>query len=322
MDESQAKLARLFMPYAMDRLEAIKENSTKFVHYTSAFAATQIIQNEEIWLRNARVMNDFSEVQHGETCLAESWNDEKVGGRLRDLLNKIQDDLAVKFADSFFPHSNDRLMQSFLLSVSEHGNPGPAEEKYGRLSMWRAYGGDTSVALIFNKSRFMSEEVNLQTFLSPVLYADAEGFKEEFVRLVNGLEAKLDSLKALGSETVLRYLYWAFHFASLSTKHPGFSEEREWRVIYSPSLFGKSPIMKEEIETIGRVPQKVIKLPLNADATSGYAGYPIKEILEEIIVGPTGTNSSIYDSLVTLLKQKDVDDAWSKVRTSDIPLRR
>ncbi|MEP2031043.1 MAG: hypothetical protein ABJI96_20280 [Paracoccaceae bacterium] len=52
MDEVQAKLARLFMPYAMDRLEAVKKNNIKFAHYTSAFAATQIIGKKEVWLRN------------------------------------------------------------------------------------------------------------------------------------------------------------------------------------------------------------------------------------------------------------------------------
>jgi len=322
MDESQAKLARLFMPYAMGKLEAVKENSTKFAHYTSAFTATQIIQSEEVWLRNARVMNDFSEVEHGEKCLAESWKDKEVGRRLRNLLNEIEDGLADEFANEFVSHSNERINQSFLMSFNEHGNPEIAEEKYGRLSMCRAYGGDTSVALIFNNSLYLSEEVNLQAFLSPVLYADHEGFKKEFVKLVEGLEAEIDLLQKLGWKTVSKYLSRAFHFASLSTKHPGFSEERVWRVIYSPTHFDKSPIMKEEIETIGGVSQKAIKLPLNAGATSGYAGYPVKEILEEIIVGPTGASSSISESLAMLLEQKRVDDAWSKVRTSDIPLRR
>ena len=69
MDDDQMELAELSTLYAMSKLEAAKENDVKFVHYTSAFAATQIIQNEEVWLRNALVMNDFSEVQHGETCL-------------------------------------------------------------------------------------------------------------------------------------------------------------------------------------------------------------------------------------------------------------
>ncbi|WP_170553380.1 DUF2971 domain-containing protein [Ruegeria atlantica] len=322
MDELQAKLARLFMPYAMDRVEAVEAENTKFVHYTSAFAATQIIKNEEVWLRNALVMNDFSEVQHGEMCLAESWKDEEVGGRLRTLLSELADDLADRLAETFDSHSTERTVQSFLMSVSEHGNPDIAEEKYGRLSMWRAYGGDTNVALIFNNSPFRSEEVKLQAFSSPVLYADYDGFKEEFVRLVKGLEAEFDLLNEIGPDEVFKQLYWAFHMASLSTKHPGFSEEREWRVIYSPTLFGRSPIMKEEIETIGGVPQKVIKLPLKADATTGYSGYAVKEILEEIIVGPTETSWPIYESLAMLLDENGVDDAWGKVRRSDIPLRR
>lgn len=277
------------MPYAMDKLDDIERSGTNFVHYTSAYAATQIVKNEEVWLRNAVVMNDFSEVQHGEKCLAQSWKDETVGGRLRALLDQLTDDLADRIASTFDSHSNERTVQSFLMSVSEHGNADKSEEKYGRLSMWRAYGGDTNVALVFKNSPFTSEEVNLQAFSSPVLYKDPDGFKEEFLRLVEGLEAAFDFLKEIGPEEVFNQLYWAFHMASLSTKHPGFSEEREWRVIYSPTLFGRSPLMKEEIETIGGVPQKVIKLPLKSDAASGYSGYALGEILEEIIIGPTDT---------------------------------
>lgn len=322
MDDAQKKLAKLFMPYAMSKLETAKENDTKFVHYTSAFAATQIIQNEEVWLRNALVMNDFSEVQHGETCLAGSWKDEEVGGRLRTLLNELEAGLADSFANKFDAHTDERNVQSFLMSVSEHGNPETAEDKYGRLSMWRAYGGDTNVALVFNNSPFFSEDVKLQAFSSPVLYADHDAFKEHFLQLVKGLEEEFDLLCKLGSETVIRYLYWAFHMASLSTKHPGFAEEREWRIIYSPTLFGQSALMKEDIETIGGVPQKVVKLPLKADTESGYTGFAIAEILEEVIVGPTETVWPIQESLAILLEQNGVPDAWERVRRSDIPLRR
>ena len=80
--------------------------------------------------------------------------------------------------------------------------------------------------------------------------------------------------------------------------------------------------MKEEIETIGGVPQMVIKLPLKADAATGYSGYAVKEILEEIIVGPTETSWPIYESLAMLLEENGVDDAWGKVRRSDNHLRR
>lgn len=322
MDDAQKKLANLFMPYALSKMEAVKENKTKFVHYTSAFAATEVIKNEEVWLRNALVMNDFSEVQHGETCLAESWKDEEVGGRLRTLLNDLEAGLADQFAKSFDAHTDERNVQSFLMSVSEHGNPETAEDKYGRLSMWRAYGGDTNVALVFNNSAFFSEDVKLKAFSSPVLYADHDAFKEHFLQLVSGLEEEFNLLRALGSETVVQHLYWAFHLASLSTKHPGFAEEKEWRVIYSPTLLGQSTLMKEDIETIGGVPQKVVKLPLKADAASGYTGFAIAEILEEVIVGPTETAWPIQESLAILLEKNGVPDAWGKVRRSNIPLRK
>lgn len=322
MDEVEEKLDRLFMPFVMKKLEAVKEANTRFVHYTSAFAATEIIKNEEFWLRNSLVMNDFSEVQHGETCLVKSWKDAAVGGRLKKLLHQIDGRLVDRLTETFDGDKTQRNLQSFLLSVSEHGSSDSAEDKYGRLSMWRAYGGDTNVALVFNNSPFLSEEVSLKAYSSPVLYADCNGFKEHFVALVEGLEAEIETLKSLRPDVVFDNLYWAFHMASLSTKHPGFSEEKEWRVIYSPTLFGRSPLMREEIETVEGVPQKVIKLPLKADEASGYSGYSVAEILEEIIIGPTETSWPIYESLAMLLEQNGVKDARKKVRRSNIPLRR
>ncbi|WP_122073321.1 DUF2971 domain-containing protein [Pseudophaeobacter sp. EL27] len=322
MDETQRKLAKLFMPHAMGKMEAIQANKTRFSHYTSAYAATQIIKHEEVWLRNAQAMNDFSEVRHGEICLAQSWNDPNVGGRLRNLLNSLDDDLSKRFQEVFDSHSNHRKFQSFLLSVSEHDDLSSGENYHGRLSMWRAYGGDTNVALVFNNTPFMSEDGGLQAVSSPVLYTDPNGFKEPFVELIQGLENEMPLLESLGAEEVFKYLYWAFHMASLSVKHPGFSEEKEWRVVYSPSLYGRSPLMKEEVENIAGVPQKIIKLPLKPNVQSGFEGFAISEVLEEIIIGPTETPGLIKEALALLLEERGVPNASDRIRISDIPLRR
>lgn len=121
MDKHQKKITSLFMPHAMERLDELEKNEINFAHYTSAFAAIQIIENEEIWMRNAMVMNDFMEVRHGQDCIVASWHDAAIGGRLRKLLGNLDGDLEKSISDAFDANFDERAFQSYLLSVSEHG---------------------------------------------------------------------------------------------------------------------------------------------------------------------------------------------------------
>lgn len=117
------------------------------------------------------------------------------------------------------------------------------------------------------------------------------------------------------------YVTNALHFAILSLKHPGFREEREWRVIHSPSLM-PSPRIRYDIETINGVPQRVYKLPLMNFPEEGLIGATLPELIEEIIIGPTATPWPIYEALASKLEAKGMQDAWRRVRISNIPLRR
>lgn len=123
-----------------------------------------------------------------------------------------------------------------MISVSEHGSDDVDEDRYGRLSMWRAYGGATNIAFVFNSAPFLRPSNALNAFTSPVLYKDIEGFKLDFLELVESLETAEDLLAALPPGELHGRVAEAFHNAVLSTKHPGFKEEREWRVIHSPTL--------------------------------------------------------------------------------------
>lgn len=308
-------------PYAMEKIEEAKNAKTRFSHYTSAYVATEIIERNEVWLRNALVMNDFSEVQHGHFCLSEAWKDQECGGRLRTILEGLKSGLADEVEAGFDQRRNDRSAQSYLVSISEHGNGTMDEDQYGRLSMWRAYGGENNVAFVFKNTPFLSESKALMAFTSPVLYADSVRFKKEFKRVVDNLETHRDLALAIGPDLVKQVIENAFHFAALSTKHPGFAEEREWRVIYSPTLW-KSDRIQCSVASVGGVPQRIYKIPLQNFPEDGFVGATLPELLDEIIIGPTENAFAIYDALVLKLEAAGVPKAWEKVRRSGIPLRR
>ena len=266
-------------------------------------------------------MNDFMEIRHGQNCLVEAWNGANGGAQLQVLLEELETGLSHKIENQFSRYRGERDLQSFLISVSEHGNSRDSEDKYGRLSMWRAYGGNTNVAFVFKNKPFIMGPEDLNAWSSPVLYQDADGFKDEFLTMVKGLEDSFEFLKTIDVREVEEWLVWAFHFATISTKHPGFAEEREWRIIHSPSMYPSSRI-DYSIETIRGVPQKVYKLPLKNVSNEGLTGATLPELIEKIIVGPTENPCQIREALALKLEEKGVSNAWEKVIISDIPLRK
>jgi hypothetical protein len=110
-------------------------------------------------------------------------------------------------------------------------------------------------------------------------------------------------------------------FAALSTKHPGFAEEKEWRVLYWPISQEPSLWIKNEIISLGGVPQLVYKLPLeNISSISLIAGIP--DLLDRIIIGPTQFPVALGLAFQKLLADAGVGDADKRISLSGIPLRR
>lgn len=314
-----------FFPYALQKLEDMKKNNTRFVHYTSAENAINIIDGKQVWLRNTNLMNDYREVQHGERCLIDSWNDDAVGGKLRAALNQILKGLSGKILQRHIDGERKRSLDTYMIAVSEHGNENSREDLYGRLSMWRAYGGNTNVAFVFKNDPFLKESDAVDAFTSPVLYADSDSFKPNFLQIVENIERNIGMLRFAGEDVVSHLMLTTMHFAALSTKHPGFSEEREWRVIYTPDFFErKSPksLLESKIVSLGGVPQRIFSLKLEDIPEEGFIGATLPELLVEIIIGPTQFPWPIYDALVEKLHKAGVADAESRVRVSNIPLRR
>lgn len=127
-------------------------------------------------------------------------------------------------------------------------------------------------------------------------------------------------VKCAIAEVLKNEIFNVFRFAVLCTKHPGFVEEREWRVIYLPR-FEHSERLIKEIVSIKGTPQMIHKIPLKNIPEEGLVGVEIPEIVDRIIIGPTKYPIAIYDAFVTLLGEAGVEDAKSRIFISDIPLR-
>jgi hypothetical protein len=321
MDDTQWALANIFQANALNRIGQCLDAGTRFVHYTTADKAMKLLSNREVWLRKSTRMNDFMEIEHGYNCLSKAWQKNKPNfvTQFEELFPGICGKIESHF-DGWFPSYRTG---TFIACVSEHDDdPAKNEDRMGRLSMWRAYGGTAGVAIVMKGGVFhrpVSSDA-LKAYTSPVVYLDVEGFNIEFVKLISAIESNLPLMKSIGEQHFLSLIAHAFRYATICTKHPGFLEEREWRVIYSPAV-GKSEIIKECIESIEGIPQKVCKLPLVDSPDKGLTDLELPKLIDRIIIGPSHSPFEIYEAMVELMNNAGIADAASKVFVSDIPLR-
>jgi hypothetical protein len=281
----------------------------------------KMLSNRSVWMRNARVMNDFSETQYGRDLLVAAYRG-PIGNRLRKCVSSVDPSICGAIEKLFDGWSPRFPELTYLVCVSEHDEQ--HENRIGRLSMWRAYGGPTSVALVLNNKPFLEPTDVLHAYTSPVLYADAAGFNAAFERMTANLEQAGPRLRELDREIIHDRLFNSFLFAALCTKHPGFREEREWRVIHTEQMHPSKNLVKE-VESVRGVPQFVYKIPLRnipgAPGEVGFYGAELNDLLDRIIIGPSDSGFVIRDAFIHLLSQAGIVDAQSKVFVSGIPLR-
>jgi hypothetical protein len=306
----------IFHPYAAEKYASMLKPGSRFVHYCSAEAAYHIIKSGKMRLRNATVMNDFMEIDHGLDCLVQAWRGpagERLKTAVEGLFPGLIDELGHRF-DGWAPYFRS---DTYLTSLSEHDS---SEDELGRLSMWRAYGGSAGVAVVLNPQVFMTASEALKAYTSPVAYLSPAEFGEEFDRVTTNISSDTELLLSKGKDELLSRLFTAFRYAVLCTKHPGFKEEREWRIIYAPK-FEESKNVERSIELIKGVPQVVYSIPFKDHPEQDLVGAELPTLINRVIVGPTEFPAVIREATIAMLAENGVLDAEKKVVCSTIPLR-
>ncbi|MFD1610942.1 DUF2971 domain-containing protein [Sphingomonas tabacisoli] len=326
LDATMARFARSFMPFAHEAQERVEREHVRFVHYTSAESGLKILQSGRMLLRNATLMNDFSEIEYGMRCLDASYAGPD-GLRLQAMMKEVQTDLPSIFQNNFSSFANDLRHETYLTSISEHeiGH----EDEFGRLSMWRAYAQRNGIAFVMNNTPFVSPTNALQAYTSPVMYASPAEFATAFKDVVNRVEGIFSELRTFGGQWFHNLVEHAFRVAVLSTKHPSFMEEREWRIIYTPTILQRAGDLDErqleriptEIMCLNGVPQRVYAIPFRDYPDEGFNGATIPAIVDRILIGPTQDAYAIAQAFVAELTRLEVPDAEKKVLITGIPLR-
>lgn len=297
---------RIFSGQHLLRLEKAWAGKQRFAYYTSAATAAEILRREELWLRLPAVMNDFSETEHGLNLLARSLQ-AGAGLRVATALNAAFPSLGDELVDHVVGPDPRRIFaDTFIACVSEHL---PSEDQYGRLSMWRAYGGVSGVALVFSVDVFATDQSS-GIYSSAVEYADYGRFDRLIGEMAGRLEQGLSYVRTMGRESAKAWAFEAAQLAALNVKHPAFDEEREWRLFRTPE-YPLEQSLRREVVTIDGVPQPILKFHL-----PGLVNH-----IERVIIGPSEFPLAVGSAIIQCLAEKGISNPGERVIPSGVPLR-
>lgn len=284
-------------------------------HYTSIRTLERIAETGEIWFSNPLYMNDVDELRYGMTLGLDAV---RTHQGLRhacppDHYNALLD----AFGQLYSTFDNDSAFDVYVFSCSEHD---AAIGDDGLLSMWRGYGGDgNGVAIVFDISRLLGQPASplLARQVQYLSYEESEAWMQDKLDRFAGNLARLggppEAMPAAAAALFERIKLFA-----LFTKHRGFHEEREWRLVYLREHDRQQLLAQQLHYAIG---ERGIEPRLRLTMESLGPGAPaIEDILERIILGPVLATPLALRSAQRMLEIHR--PAWaSRVVRSSTPYR-
>lgn len=294
-------LNNILLKQYWSRIHQLEEKRLKFAHYTSATAACSIIENNEIWLRNARNMGtnqnqelaDPKEFNYGIKMLHEVSLSE-AGLELQGLLRAISNRLDITVS-SITEEAKDIIYNKcYLLCLTEHA---PEEDKYGRQEMWK----NKDVAFVFNNDWFTENDVNNKMFMvTNVEYFGEETIIERLKEINAGIKSSFNNIKSMyvrNSSYVTGQFINMFLCAILGLKTKEHREEREWRIIYVDEPIKGSYRLQGKNVSLGSKNENICMLELKNDKYPGIKYISLEELIYQIIVKNEIIKSCIIESL-------------------------
>ena len=304
-------------------------------HYTNAAGLLGILSSQTLFASDYRFLNDATEVGIIRDLALPVFEAE-----LAEIMPKLTEKGWVRGFYEFHGASGHRSQAEgffktllrlvsdvtplFVLSFCKHDEDSE-EFKHGLLSQWRGYGEAGAFAIELDEiavdellkvemKKFAyagskSDNVLYEKYATLFLADDFKGIAGEMTRRI--FEPR-DVSEVTGRKDVDAFMP-KFMTVAPFMKHRGFSEEREYRSLFSCIQWNKIPPGE-------RRPPKEIKFRTKHGQIIPYIEVfepmlPIKSI----IVGPHTFQELQYEAVKLMLKEVDVD---ATVRLSDIPYRR
>ncbi len=303
----------------IDKTSMFPEVKPKLAHYTSIENIENILRTDETWFSNPLNMNDYEELRYvvleAHKMFYEN-NQLTAAFKNPEQLNSFQS----HFEDWFDKFSNQHCLDVYAFCFSEYEET----DVNGQLSMWRGYGGNgKGAALVIDTSKLEPKED------SPFIIAKVTYLSKE--NRINWIEDTLNKLAKIitsheldndGLYNAAYYLFERIKIFALFTKHHGFLEEKEWRVVYLNER-NKDPEIEKMLgyAKTNRGLEPKLKFKFKSLPSISTGEFSMSSLTHKIILGPTFSSpmaKSTFEKMLTLVGKPEL---IGKVSVSDIPFR-
>lgn len=288
-------------------------------HYTSSEVIEKILVSEEIWLSNPLYMNDVEEVVFGFRNAGQIIRDSQI---IRDAF-KTQErlDIFQHYYDYYVNQfEQEGLLDTYVFCLSEHRQG----DQNGLLSMWRGYGSNGRGAAIVFDTAALTPQVGTTMTIAKVYYLTSQDRRDWLSEKADQFATIVDSMNLPDDKIYIaaHSLYDRVKLFSLFTKHEGFREENEWRVVY---LSGRGsdeglPIEKGYLNTSEGVQPK-LKLRIQPFGDNSEDINRSYKIINSIILGPSAQSTLSAPSFQRMLDIIGKPELKDRVVASSIPYR-
>ena len=302
-----------------DNRERLKKNPPLLAHYTSIEVLEKIIRDEEIWLSNPLYMNDLEEVRFG---LIEGQNLFLTSQLVSLAAGTAQrtERLRDAFTHYYQMFDSEGALDIYVFCLCEHAR----ENNDGMLSMWRGYGGHGNGAALIFETAALPDPPAAPLYISRVRY----GSRDDRLTFLNQLLTEWSAIVrglALADDALYLAAYAFFiilKIFALTTKHDGFLEEMEWRVIYVPENDPNNLLQDRLSYSIGAQGVEP-KLKFKIEAVKGFSETELQltDLLVRIILGPTVSSHPSVLATRRMLRSIGKSQYSDRVVASCIPLR-
>ena len=301
-------------------LERNDDFSNKYLaHYTSISNIENILDSEEIWFSNPLLMNDRQELRFG---IFESRNkvylheDLKKSCKGNDNFNSF-----IRFYEEFIDNFDyNHAFDTYVFCFSEYKEKDCND---GSLSMWRGYGDNgNGGAIVFDGSKIEKSDKPL-FIIGEVEYLSEDQMHDKIDQKIKELSSIIEKEESITDDFLkmtANILFERMKMFSLLTKHKGFSEEKEWRAIYTPMYCqnldemlsyskgrnGLEPKLKFKIEPIENVTSKDLSL---------------EKLIHKIILGPGISGKMSEKTFQRMLDNLGHTSLKNRIFVSGIPFR-
>ena len=294
-------------------------------HYTSLENAEKILRSEEMWLSNPLLMNDHEEVRFGVLNGLEIIHTSNL---LRSALGTDQRRntfFGAIHAESEM-YGTEHVLDLYVMCFSVHRH----DNDDGQLSMWRGYGNQgKGAAIVFDTSQLpVPDESPL--VLGSVLYATQDDRKAKISEKIEEVANFLTSnpipdayVSFFATELFVRLCLFA-----IFSKHIGFKEENEWRLVYlknrdQPNCESAQRKYEKYYGYLNGPNgiQPKLKIPVGELLQGINANVTFSDLVHSIIIGPSSASPLAKRSVERMLNFIEKESLVGKIKTSGIPFR-